>query len=552
MIFFLFLLHGLHSAQIVAGVGVGIVTYWGPRFLYQNVYWHFIAEETPFTNKLLERLQRNPREPQAQHIRALTKDEIGWRTELSENFLRLPRDYDRELFPLLVKHLATMPLVKQLRRDNENNLQGPGILTKNEFHLLCSRDTELWSLCGLRDCKLGCILFFAEIFSNEDDMKLLHLVERGNLLRQGDEDENAPENILAERYDIRLRLNKFTMLMLNKLGEPSRPLAFSESFVEYMSRIVMIAGVISRENYRLRQGGLTKPWLVNRIVRVLQDSTMRDIYESPACILAMADTLARICGHDDMQKLDKVISQENKRLHTGSSLGWLYTYLNNMNASERQRHDIRWHREMCSNLDKVLDVFSKMNKAFSDQLKNIAQFMVAIYTVDKDRGGPYKIINQDAQDDKITSRFANTSVMHGFFLLYDNYPEFRPEAGIYWRGMNSISEDQFNSFYLAKEFVWPAYVSVSSDEKQARKFTQEDVDTEPLGPPSPNGVLFRVTLPDDAFALKLDEISAFPDEKEVLLYHHSAFIVTAVHRGENSILAGGRGVINLLYVGSSR
>merc|ERR1712096_258103 len=125
-----------------------------------------------------------------------------------------------------------------------------------------------------------------------------------------------------------------------------------------------------------------------------------------------------------------------------------------------------------------------------------------------EHGGAYQRINQELQLAKFPGREA-LIVCRGFELLFQDCPELRPETRSIFRGMNSITDDQFASFHPGKTFYWPSYVSCSSEREQAEKFARPDPDKE--SPVDRKSVLFQIRLKKGAMALDLESISDFPE-----------------------------------------
>jgi len=233
------------------------------------------------------------------------------------------------------------------------------------------------------------------------------------------------------------------------------------------------------------------------------------------------------------------------------------------------------------------------------------EFFVSCYTIQGEIGGPYRKINEDFQLDKLHNdeKSFDTVEAAGAFrtraLSQDNdrFPElfspysrmrkFRsgetdlvssafiklykkrkhiPEERVFWRGMNSVTGSQFEEFVEGEEFYWSSFVSASTDRAIGEKFCRKDQDDPKDTTPAAESVLFRITVAPSVtvsdfdphhnerrilLALKMDKLSQYPEEKEVLLYPNHKFRIDRVLKDSHSCQTNfpGRGIVRLVCLG---
>lgn len=222
-----------------------------------------------------------------------------------------------------------------------------------------------------------------------------------------------------------------------------------------------------------------------------------------------------------------------------------------------------------------------------------AELGVFMYTIQRERGGPYRKINEEFQaDDLVCDKFEIGAEIVGMsqqkmleysrFLTQDPFlfpfdfkvledrkylsgevemvtasfeklynsrwsENLAVLPGKFWRGMDNLSDDQFEQFQPGVKFFWPSFVSTSEKRSVAVNFCREDVDN-PESQIKPESALFRIWLQENAGALSISSVSQYADEEEVLLYPYHKFEVTSVIQDHN--LFQGRAIINLLCLGA--
>merc|ERR1712146_57623 len=189
----------------------------------------------------------------------------------------------------------------------------------------------------------------------------------------------------------------------------------------------------------------------------------------------------------------------------------------------------------------------------------------SMYTFQREKGGPYREINEFFQLDNLYHHDALNGkgeidlVTEAFFYLHQYHPEFRPDVPCWvWRGMWRLSDDQFQKFQQGKRFYWPSFVSTSQWREIAEEFCKQK--PEEPGFPDAKSVLFHIELLKSyTCAIKLEVISQYPEEKEILLYPYHRFEVLGVERSASNrrirkkrAFDGfcGRGVVKLRCLGT--
>merc|ERR1719265_1859563 len=131
----------------------------------------------------------------------------------------------------------------------------------------------------------------------------------------------------------------------------------------------------------------------------------------------------------------------------------------------------------------------------------LREFQISVYTMQRERGGPYKRINKEIQNGRFPTTPEARLINEAFICFcgntywgrfcYLDCSECRKISSTVWRGMNSITDEQFAAFQKDMKFVWPSYVSCSSERDQAKKFCRTDPEDE-TSPIDPNSVLFEI------------------------------------------------------------
>jgi len=196
----------------------------------------------------------------------------------------------------------------------------------------------------------------------------------------------------------------------------------------------------------------------------------------------------------------------------------------------------------------------------ADLRMNVAKFAVFLYTLQLERGGPYRRINEAlksgtrltcGEDLHKTLKREATIVHYGFYHLR-RQPEFRYVPGteeFLWRGMQNMSDEQFEKFRSGTEYTWMPYISATKDIEQAKQWTNIDFYIPSKGI-HPNSVLFCIRFDaadsKDIYAIQLEEFSKYPEEQEVLFAPFCRYNVLGTQKEKG---VPGRGIIHLHYTG---
>lgn len=219
--------------------------------------------------------------------------------------------------------------------------------------------------------------------------------------------------------------------------------------------------------------------------------------------------------------------------------------------------------EMAINLEKFFDInyleeFAadlEQHALEDDSLtESLASFAVFLYTAQREHGGPYKRINDALKTGKVL-KFGGflqkeaALVHYGFTYLASLGAGaiYGPDCSkLLWRGMQRVPDKQFDAFVTHQDFTWASYVSTSEDVVQATNFCRRNPD-DPLSEIHPESVLFCIHFQYDTYvhAIKLEQFSSFPEEREILFAPFCKFFVMKKEITES----GGRGIVHLQYDG---